>query len=97
MAYPWPGNLREMRNVIVRAALLAEQSSVITPLLLNLPEGGAPQAATPGASLSIKPSPDEELARINQALQQTGGNKSRAAQLLGIDRKTLYNKLKGNR
>ena len=97
MAYPWPGNLREMRNVIVRAALLAEQSSVITPLLLNLPGAGAPQAATPGASLAIKPSPDEELARINQALQQTGGNKSRAAQLLGIDRKTLYNKLKGNR
>ena len=97
MAYPWPGNLREMRNVIVRAALLAEQSSVITPLLLNLPGAGAPQTATPGASLAIKPSPDEELARINQALQQTGGNKSRAAQLLGIDRKTLYNKLKGNR
>ena len=97
MAYPWPGNLREMRNVIVRAALLAEQSSVITPLLLNLPGAGAPQAATSGASLAIKPSPDEELARINQALQQTGGNKSRAAQLLGIDRKTLYNKLKGNR
>lgn len=95
MAYPWPGNLREMRNVIVRAALLAEQSSVITPLLLNLPVPDVDSAATFGASLAMKPTPDEELARINQALQQTGGNKSRAAQLLGIDRKTLYNKLRG--
>ena len=91
--YAWPGNLREMRNVVVRAALLAEGETYITANRLNLP------ATTPAmqvGAMAIKPTADEELARIREALQMTGGNKSRAAQLLGIDRKTLYNKLKQN-
>lgn len=90
MHYAWPGNLREMRNVVVRAALVAEDARFISSSHLHLPLDAAKQ----GASLSIKPSADEERQRIAEALQQTGGNKSRAAKLLGIDRKTLYNKLK---
>ena len=90
MDYDWPGNLREMRNVVVRAALVAEDARFISVAHLNLPLDAAKQAAP----LSIKPSTDEERQRIAEALQQTGGNKSRAAKLLGIDRKTLYNKLK---
>lgn len=93
--YPWPGNLREMRNLITRATLLSQTQGIITPDDLSLPA----QAATPHNSpdttqLAIKPSPDDERTRIAEALRQTGGNKSRAAQLLGVDRKTLYNKLK---
>ena len=79
--------------MVVRAALLAEGETYITANRLNLP------ATTPAmqvGAMAIKPTADEELARIREALQMTGGNKSRAAQLLGIDRKTLYNKLKQN-
>lgn len=109
LTYPWPGNLREMRNVIVRAALLAGNSSTLTTAELNLPTTMAyaqPAVAAPtpptmpcgyssnSNSLSLKPSANDERERIVHALQQTNGNKSRAAQLLGIDRKTLYNKLK---
>lgn len=91
--YAWPGNLREMRNVVVRAALLSEGATYITANKLNLPQiTSTLQAGT----MAIKPTADEEMARIREALQMTGGNKSRAAQLLGIDRKTLYNKLKQN-
>lgn len=91
MGYAWPGNLREMRNVVVRAALLAEGAAYISAPQILLPQSAPASSATP---LSIRPTADEELARIHEALQMTGGNKSRAAQLLGIDRKTLYNKLK---
>lgn len=91
MGYAWPGNLREMRNVVVRAALLAEGAAYISATQILLPQSAPASSATP---LSIRPTADEELARIHEALQMTGGNKSRAAQLLGIDRKTLYNKLK---
>lgn len=94
LRYAWPGNLREMRNVVVRAALLAENAAYISSTQLGLPQDTATQ---PSATLAIKPTADEELARIHEALQLTGGNKSRAAQMLGIDRKTLYNKLKGNK
>lgn len=90
MHYSWPGNLREMRNVVVRAALVAEDARFISVTHLNLPLDAVMQARP----LSIKPTVDEERQRIAEALQQTGGNKSRAAKLLGIDRKTLYNKLK---
>ena len=90
MHYAWPGNLREVRNVVVRAALVAEDARFISVAHLNLPLDAVKQTR----QLSIKPSADEERQRIAEALQQTGGNKSRAAKLLGIDRKTLYNKLK---
>lgn len=90
MGYAWPGNLREMRNVVVRAALLAEGAAYISAAQIFLPQSTSASSAT---TLSIRPTADEELARIHEALQMTGGNKSRAAQLLGIDRKTLYNKL----
>lgn len=117
LAYPWPGNLREMRNVVVRAALLAGDHPYITATELGLglaagqagvsnPAQGvsnAAQATLPGEPLpqaatarpfGLKMPASQERDSIVAALEQTHGNKSRAAQLLGIDRKTLYNKLK---
>lgn len=91
-AWPWPGNLREMRNVIIRATLLSQTTGLITPAALGLIPG--PQAAATAAVRTIRPSADEERERIVAALEQAGGNKSRAAKLLGCDRKTLYNKLR---
>lgn len=91
LQYAWPGNLREMRNIITRAALLTEEGNTLTSTQLLLPN--LPSSIAIPNSLSLKVSQSDELSRIQEALQITGGNKSRAAKLLGIDRKTLYNKL----
>ena len=86
--YPWPGNLRQLKNTVKRATLLA-QGSFITPVELALDT--VEQA--PASSTALHDEADEKR-RILNALQQTNNNKSKAATLLGIDRKTLYNKLK---
>ena len=86
--YSWPGNLRQLKNIINRATLLA-QGSFITVAELDLPQMEA-------ANINLQPlyDKDDEKKRILDALKHTGNNKSKAAALLGIDRKTLYNKLK---
>ena len=86
--YSWPGNLRQLKNIINRATLLA-QGSFITVAELDLP-----QSDTAGVGLQPLYDKDDEKKRILDALKHTGNNKSKAAALLGIDRKTLYNKLK---
>ncbi|EJX03259.1 two component, sigma54 specific, transcriptional regulator, Fis family [gut metagenome] len=88
LAYNWPGNLRQMKNIIRRATLLATGKYIS---LNELSELQSNVMATP--SMSLRNEETEKL-HIIEALKQTGNNKSRAAQLLGIDRKTLYNKLK---
>lgn len=88
LEYPWPGNLRQMKNMVRRATLLA-QGKLITVDELSELKGSAP--ATIGIPLRNE---EAEKHQIIETLRQTGNNKSRAAQLLGIDRKTLYNKLK---
>ena len=89
MDYAWPGNLRQLKNLVKRATLLAADT-LIHPR--DFADEAAPQAQAP-ASLHLRNS-DEERERIIEALQQTKYNKSKAAQLLGVDRKTLYNKIK---
>lgn len=86
--YHWPGNLRQMKNVVRRATLLA-QGKYIT-----LDDMGDLQVVPPQPVSMALRNEETEKQRIVEALKQTGYNKSRAALLLGIDRKTLYNKLK---
>ena len=88
--YHWPGNLRQMKNIVKRATLLA-QGSFITLLELGT-ELLETTTACP-ASMALR-NEETEKEHILEALRQTGNNKSKAAQLLNIDRKTLYNKLK---
>ena len=89
--YSWPGNLRQLRNLVKRATLLA-QVDFITLLEIgqDLIEPVSSQA-TPSLALHNE---EMEKRQILDALRQTNNNKSKAAILLGIDRKTLYNKLK---
>ena len=92
LAYDWPGNVRELENVVARALAL-NPSGVITPD--DLPEHlrGARPAPPGGTSfLASDRPPLAELDRryASQVLRETGGNKTRAAEILGIDRKTLY-------
>ena len=84
--YTWPGNLREMRNTVMRAALLAQGNPIRVEHL-----GIDMNIDTP---INILHDPDSERTKIVSALQKCSGNKSKAAAMLGIDRKTLYNKLK---
>lgn len=90
--HPWPGNLRQMKNTIRRATLLAEGTYITAQELSELND----HPDTPHPSPATLPLRNEETEKrhIIEALRQTGHNKSRAAVLLGIDRKTLYNKLK---
>jgi len=88
LEYHWPGNLRQMRNTVRRATLLAQGKYITVDELDDLKE-----SAPASAGMSLRNEETEKL-QIMEALRQTGNNKSRAAQLLGIDRKTLYNKLK---
>lgn len=88
-SYSWPGNLRQLKNVVKRATLLA-QSNFIT--LSDL--GSEIHDVQPTTTSFNLYDETAEKKRILEALQQTGNNKSKAAALLGIDRKTLYNKLK---
>lgn len=88
-SYSWPGNLRQMKNVIKYATLLATGRYITRR---ELPEE-LTEAPEKDTRILLKDEAHEsEL--IKRALQESGNNKTRAAQLLGIDRKTLYNKLK---
>lgn len=86
-SHSWPGNLRELNNVVKRAVLLT-RGSQITTAELTLAMG---QIRTDNV-LQLHDE-DTERQRIIAALQQTNGNKAKAARLLGIDRKTIYNKI----
>ena len=87
--YDWPGNLREMKNIIKRSVLLTKSNLIHLEVLPNEMQ----EALLEGNSLSGYSKADEEQA-IRQALEKANFNKSKAAILLNIDRKTLYNKLK---
>ena len=87
--YYWPGNLRQMKNIVKRATLLAQKD------FITLQELGT-ELFEPASQINNIALRNEETERehIIEALRQTGNNKSKAAILLNIDRKTLYNKLK---
>jgi DNA-binding NtrC family response regulator len=96
----WPGNVRELRNVLERAAILAGEGTL---RLQHLPPqfSGAPAVSrgTTGEGsylkLPVGVTVDEaERALIELTLEYTGQNKTRAAEILGISQKTLFNKLK---
>jgi DNA-binding NtrC family response regulator len=88
IGYQWPGNVRELENVVERAVILCE-SDVIGPEDLSIPSSAAI------ADIGSNPSLEEiEKTYILRVLKEAGNNQSKASQLLGIDRKTLYLKLK---
>ena len=94
LGYAWPGNLRELKNVIKRATLLA-RDELISKADLGEEFNAALSHQKRDAALPLAlHDKDTEKERILQALQTAGNNKAQAARLLGIDRKTLYNKLK---
>ena len=101
LAYDWPGNVRQLGNVVQRAEALA-QAAAITVGDLGLPAPRGSAAAAPAAPADLHP-PDViegramaayEEAAIRKALELHGGDRKKAAQYLGIGRSTLYQKVK---
>jgi transcriptional regulator with PAS, ATPase and Fis domain len=92
LSYPWPGNVREMRNVLERAMILGRGASALA--VEHLPPdlrkgGGAAERRHQAQSLA-----ELERIQIERALRYHGGNRTRAAHELGISRATLINKIK---
>jgi two-component system NtrC family response regulator len=93
-AYPWPGNVRELRNAIERAATLGATDEIRTDdLPPRIRDAARSAALVSDASRRGIPLRLLERDYILEILRQVGGNKSRAAEILGLDRKTLYRKL----
>ena len=99
--YTWPGNVRELRNVLERAVILAGEGTITLhhlPRDFGVPAGSRPaqQVVEPDAvRLPVGTTVGEaEKALIQLTLQHTRNNKTRAAEILGISLKTLFNKLK---
>jgi DNA-binding NtrC family response regulator len=99
-AYPWPGNVRELRNVLERALILAGEGS-ISKLHLGPPLAETPaippetSEADSNVVLSVGTTVEQaEKALIFRTLAYTKNNKTRAAEILGVSVKTLFNKLR---
>lgn len=91
--YGWPGNIRELKNAMNRAVLLASEG-VVQPEHLAVDDGYAPSASSPGMPVAAPSgAPQTERDRILAALAACGGNQTRAAKQLGISRRTLTSRL----
>lgn len=88
--YDWPGNLRELKNIVKRSVLLSQNDMITLDVLPN-DVAYASHNAKQTYGL-FKNQNEQEL--ILDALEKSNGNKAKAARMLDIDRKTLYNKLK---
>ncbi|MGH7306808.1 MAG: helix-turn-helix domain-containing protein, partial [Candidatus Rokuibacteriota bacterium] len=92
----WPGNVRELRNVIERAVIVCSGDLIRAEHLPLLGTALEPTATATEADLVLPIGTtvdDAERELILRTLKQTGGNKTRAAEILGISLKTLHNKL----
>ena len=96
--YPWPGNVRELKNAVERAAILAERG-LVRPEHLSLPAASTPAAPLGGSTLPLETWSLRRMEEvlIRRALVEFKGNRSQVARELGINRTTLYNKLKAYR
>ncbi len=86
--YDWPGNIRELRNTIERALVVVGKKNRIEKEDFNLPYLSKPN------SMEIDSLEDLEKAHIQRILEKTNWNISKSAEILKIDRVTLYNKIK---
>jgi DNA-binding NtrC family response regulator len=93
LAYPWPGNVRELENVVERAVALAEGDQIGPDDLPSQVRERRSADVLAGALARGLTLAELEREYINRVLQAESGNKTRAAQRLGLDRKTLYRKL----
>ena len=89
LAYPWPGNVRELENIVQRLVVMAEGEEIGVPSLPSAMRFSADRPGAPHRTLA-----EVEVEHIRGVLASVGGNKTLASKILGIDRKTLREKLK---
>jgi transcriptional regulator with PAS, ATPase and Fis domain len=89
LSYPWPGNIRELQNIVERSVLLCPDQK-ISPDQVVLPELATPPAHQLAAGMTVT---EAERLLIMKTLEFTGQNRTRAAEMLGISIRTLRNKL----
>jgi DNA-binding NtrC family response regulator len=94
MNHRWPGNVRELEHTIERAVLLGKGTTIsvkdLPPQLRTRQDGALPLAAAASKGYTLRDLEREYIARV---IENTGGNKTEAAKVLGVDRTTLYRKL----
>jgi transcriptional regulator with PAS, ATPase and Fis domain len=95
LSYGWPGNVRELKNIMERAVFLCDREIIArNDLAIELPPGATLSPQSPfWAGDAILSLDDAVRQYLHEVLQKTGGNKSQAARLLGITRKTLRERL----
>ncbi|MGZ3730392.1 MAG: sigma-54-dependent transcriptional regulator, partial [Bdellovibrionota bacterium] len=103
-AYPWPGNVRELRNSLERTLVMLD-GDLIRPSDMGLPEAATVSRRITAEEAQLPPVPVEirfavgttlhemELEAIRRTLEFTGGDKAKAAEILGINQRTIYRKL----
>jgi transcriptional regulator with PAS, ATPase and Fis domain len=96
LSYGWPGNIRELQNVIERAAVMAEEGSIETG---HLPAGLAGESPVTARGMDDTLPLDDRLGEIEkgmiiEALTRSGGIQARAAQILGINQRSLWHRIK---
>ncbi len=105
-AYHWPGNIRELENVVERMVIVRNHGTMVlsdVPAQVRTPRPASSKGKTPmpdlpqdGTDLRAMLEAVEDR-MIGEALERTGGNKNRAAELLGLNRTTLVEKLRRKR
>lgn len=95
-SYAWPGNIRELENVVERAALLANGTVMLDDLgiRIGLDLNAIDEATKTLPEITAAATRRAEIEAIERALTSTGGNKTRAAEILGVSYKTLLNKVR---
>ena len=104
VAYPWPGNIRELRNAVEYAFVLAKGKSIgiehlPDKLLKDMPDVEAPapvfgRELKSGATIGAIPVKQSERTALVDALHQADGNQTRAAEILGVSRVTVWKRMK---
>ncbi|WP_298649872.1 response regulator [uncultured Proteiniphilum sp.] len=96
VGYAWPGNIQELKNCIIKAALLTEEAAIsasIAPVLFGYESKNGSRLLSSSPIQGLRKE-NYEKEKIMEALELAKGNKTMAASILNIDRKTLYNKIK---
>ncbi len=88
--YQWPGNIRQLKNVVERAVVLAKKKEITVKDLPAEMRSHLAKKKSPGRAETLR---EMEIHAVRRALRECGGNKSKAAKILGISRKALYKRL----
>jgi DNA-binding NtrC family response regulator len=94
VAYQWPGNIRELENVLERATAFCDSDQISARDLPSLGQTSTPSDAGSARSLASLTLVEVEKMAIEQTLEACGGNKAQSARVLGITEKSIYNKMK---